>query len=214
MNELTTYSNPDLGNVRTLTIDGEPWFVGKDVAEILGYSNTRDALSKHIDDEDKNTVAFHDGIKGNPYQTIINESGLYSLILSSKLPNAKKFKHWVTKEVLPAIRKTGSYNTNGGYSTTYSAAEVREIITQEAARMLMKINSRLGLRDDDEQEPPPKQFRTKLGKLPKEQRKDIDRIIRDSSSYEQAAYEIQIYIKIRISASGVRNYAKEAGLRG
>ncbi|MGJ3845975.1 BRO-N domain-containing protein, partial [Limosilactobacillus fermentum] len=96
--------------VRTVTIDDEPYFVGKDVAEILGYANTRDALSKHVDSEDKNTVAIHDGIKrGNPNQTVINESGLYSLILSSKLPSAKKFKRWVTSEVLPAIRKTGAY---------------------------------------------------------------------------------------------------------
>lgn len=97
-------------NVRALEIDNEPWFVGKDVANILGYSNTRDALNKHVDSEDKNTVAIHDGItRGNPNQVIINESGLYSLILSSKMPNAKKFKHWVTSEVLPQIRKTGTY---------------------------------------------------------------------------------------------------------
>ena len=86
----------------------EPWFIGNDVAEVLGYANTRDALNKHVEDEDKNTVAIRDGI-GNPYQTIINESGLYSLILSSKLPAAKEFKRWVTSEVLPSIRKHGGY---------------------------------------------------------------------------------------------------------
>lgn len=109
MNEIQIFNNPDFGQVRTVTIDGEPWLVGKDVAQALGYSNTRDALNKHVDAEDKNTVAFHDGTSGNPNQTVINESGLYSLILSSKLPNAKKFKHWVTSEVLPSIRKTGSF---------------------------------------------------------------------------------------------------------
>lgn len=99
--------------VRTLKINNEPYFVGKDVANILGYSNTRDALNKHVDSEDKNTVAIHDGItRGNPNQVVINESGLYSLILSSKMPNAKKFKHWVTSEVLPAIRKHGAYMTD------------------------------------------------------------------------------------------------------
>lgn len=109
MNEITSYVF-DGSNVRTLVIDCQPYFVGKDVAEILGYANTRDALSKHVDSEDKNTVAIHDGIKrGNPNQTVINESGLYSLILGSKLPQAKEFKHWVTSEVLPAIRKTGAY---------------------------------------------------------------------------------------------------------
>lgn len=97
--------------VRTLKINDEPWFVGKDLATILGYSNTRDALNKHVDSEDKNTVAIRDGItRGNPNQTIVNESGMFSLILSSNLPNAKKFKRWVTSEVLPTIRKTGAYH--------------------------------------------------------------------------------------------------------
>ena len=97
--------------VRTVLVDDQPMFVGKDVAEVLGYSNTRDALNAHVDTEDKNTVAIHDGNKGNPNQTIINESGLYSLVLSSKLPTAKEFKHWVTHEVLPSIRKHGAYMT-------------------------------------------------------------------------------------------------------
>ena len=96
--------------VRTITINDEPYFVGKDVATILGYSNTRDALLHHVDDEDKG-VAKLDTLGGRQNQTIINESGLYSLILSSKLPTAKEFKHWVTSEVLPAIRKHGAYMT-------------------------------------------------------------------------------------------------------
>ena len=103
--------NFENSKVRTMEIDGEPWFVGKDVADILGYNNSRDALSKHVDKEDRNTVAIRDGIKGNPNQTIINESGVYSLILSSKLPKARRFKRWVTSEVLPAIRKHGMYAT-------------------------------------------------------------------------------------------------------
>lgn len=100
--------NYDGREIRTILIDGQPWFVGKDVAEALGYSNSRDALSRHVDAEDKNTVVIPDG-KGNPNQTIINESGLYSLILSSKLPSAKVFKRWVTSEVLPCIHKQGMY---------------------------------------------------------------------------------------------------------
>ena len=95
--------------IRTLIFNNEPWFIGKDVADILGYSNPRDALSKHVDDEDKNSVAIRDGNKGNPNQTIINESGVYGLIFSSKLPDAKSFKRWVTTEVLPQIRVNGSY---------------------------------------------------------------------------------------------------------
>lgn len=111
MNELQIFNNAEFGQIRTVAIDNEPWFVGKDVAAALGYSNTRDALRVHVDNEDKNTVAIYDGNKGNPNQTIINESGLYALIFGSKLPNAKKFKRWVTSEVLPTIRKTGSYGT-------------------------------------------------------------------------------------------------------
>ena len=109
-NKLAVFSNPDFGEVRTLEINGEPWFVGKDIAEALGYSNARDALFRHVDEEDKNTVVIPDGNKGNPNQTIINESGLYSLIMSSKMEKAKEFKRWVTSEVLPSIRKTGAYN--------------------------------------------------------------------------------------------------------
>lgn len=99
--------------VRTLTIDNTPYFVGKDVAEILGYSNTRKALLDHVDNEDKKDgVTIRDSIGRNQQPVVINESGLYSLMLSSKLPTAKKFKRWVTSEVLPTIRKHGAYMTN------------------------------------------------------------------------------------------------------
>lgn len=108
-NQIQVFENTDFGNVRVVEHNGEPYFVGKDVAEILGYSNTRDALAKHVDDEDKATVAIHDGSQKRN-QTVINESGLYSLIIGSKLPEAKNFKHWVTSEVLPSIRKTGKYS--------------------------------------------------------------------------------------------------------
>lgn len=108
--ELQIFNNPEFGEVRTTVIDGEPWFVGADVATALGYTNSRKALGDHVDDEDKNTVTIRDGIQGNPNKTIINESGLYSLVLSSKLPTAKKFKRWVTSDVLPTIRKTGGYS--------------------------------------------------------------------------------------------------------
>lgn len=109
LQNIVSFNNEEFGKLRILDVDGDPWFVGKDVADALGYGNTRDALYKHVDREDKNTVAIRDGIKGNPNQVIINESGLYSLILSSKLDSAKRFKHWVTSEVLPSIRKNGGY---------------------------------------------------------------------------------------------------------
>ena len=108
-NKLEIFRNEEFGTVRTLTIDEKPYFVGKDVAEILGYVETAKAIREHVDEDDKG-VSVLDTPGGKQKMTIINESGLYSLILSSKLPNAKKFKRWVTSEVLPAIRKTGSYS--------------------------------------------------------------------------------------------------------
>ncbi len=110
--ELQVYKNAEFGSVRTTTIAGQPYFVDKDVADILGYSNTRKALIDHVDKEDKDDVTIRDAIGRNQTMTAINESGLYSLILSSKMPNAKKFKRWVTNEVLPAIRKHGLYATD------------------------------------------------------------------------------------------------------
>ena len=108
MSELQIFKNVEFGSVRTITVEGEPYFVGKDVAEILGYSNTRKALADHVDEEDKG-VTKCDTPGGVQDLTVINESGLYSLILSSKMPNAKKFKRWVTSEVLPTIRRHGLY---------------------------------------------------------------------------------------------------------
>ena len=110
MNELQIFNDEELGSIRTVTIEREHWFVGKDVAEILGYSNTRKALADHVDEEDKiDGVTIRDSIGREQNPICINESGLYSLILSSKLPTAKKFKRWVTSEVLPSIRKHGVY---------------------------------------------------------------------------------------------------------
>ena len=108
MNDIQIFSSPEFGDIRTLDQNGEPWFVGKDVAQALGYSNPRDALAKHVDGQDRG-VANCDTPSGEQQMTIINESGLYSLIFSSKLESAMRFKRWVTSEVLPAIRKTGSY---------------------------------------------------------------------------------------------------------
>ena len=109
MNEISIFENPTFGQVRSLTIDNEPWFVGKDVAEVLGYSDTNKAVSMHVDDEDKKLNDKSSLSFGQRGATLINESGLYALIFSSKLETAKAFKRWVTSEVLPAIRKTGSY---------------------------------------------------------------------------------------------------------
>lgn len=110
MNELTVFTNEQFGLLRTIEISNEPWFVGKDVAEALGYKDTSGALKKHVQEDDKLTRRFDDSGQ-NREMYIINESGLYSLIMSSKLPTAKQFKRWVTAEVLPTIRKHGMYAT-------------------------------------------------------------------------------------------------------
>ena len=108
MNELQIFNNEEFGKIRTVTIDNEPWFVGKDVAEALGYANPKNAVPNHVLDEDKlSTQIEYAGQRRKV--TVINESGLYALIFGSKLESAKRFKHWVTSEVLPALRKTGSY---------------------------------------------------------------------------------------------------------
>lgn len=109
MNDIQTFNNPEFGEVRTVAIDNEPWFVGKDVAEALGYERTADAVRTHVDDEDKGVGEIQTP-GGKQQMTIVNESGVYSLIFGSKLESAKRFKHWVTHDVLPALRKTGRYS--------------------------------------------------------------------------------------------------------
>ena len=119
MNDLQIFSNPEFGQVRTVEIDGQPWLVGKDVAEALGYKNPGKAIIAHVDEEDKRLEMLPQGAdsqngilpSGSTKTALINESGLYSLILSSKMPKAKAFKHWVTSEVLPTLRKNGVYET-------------------------------------------------------------------------------------------------------
>lgn len=112
MNELKVFQNEEFGEVRSLVINDEPWFVGKDVAKALGYSNSSKAVINHVENEDKIMQMLAHSQNGNVVKTqttLINESGVYSLIFGSKLPSAKKFKHWVTSEVLPTLRKTGKY---------------------------------------------------------------------------------------------------------
>lgn len=156
MNELKIFENPAFGQVRTVEREGEPWFVGKDVAQALGYSNTKDALTAHVDEEDKSilqrseiaTIENHIPKSALPMNftsadvpnrglTIINESGLYSLVLSSKLPTAKAFKRWITSEVIPSIRK------NGGYIAGQAELSPEELM----ARALMVAQKTLAERD-------------------------------------------------------------------
>lgn len=144
MNEVQLF-NFENHEVRSLLLNNEPWFVGKDVAEILSYSNTRKALTDHVDTEDKmDGVTIRDSIGRNQKPVLINESGLYSLVLSSKLPSAKKFKRWVTSEVLPALRKTGQY-------------QVKELSGSELmAKALIEAQSVLAAKDKQIEEMKPK----------------------------------------------------------
>lgn len=122
---ITIFNNEEFGNVRTLTINGEPWFVGKDIAECLGYSRSTKAVSDHVDEEDIDGIPIQDSIGRMQNTPIINESGVYSLILSSKLESAKKFKKWVTSEVLPSLRKTGTYTVMATQPNTTSSIIVQ-----------------------------------------------------------------------------------------
>lgn len=134
MNGLQVFNSPEFGEIRAVEIDGEPWFVGKDVAEALGYSDTDQALRKRVDDEDKLTRQF-DGSGQNREMYIINESGVYSLIFSSKLESAKKFKRWVTSEVLPSIRKHGAYIAPQAPPQCVEAAALEAVLRPFAAAM-------------------------------------------------------------------------------
>ncbi len=154
---ITAFHNEDFGTIRTITgKNGEPWFVGKDVATALGYTNTKKAIIDHVDSEDKMYMQLAEIQGGHeslpPYSAktnivIINESGLYSLILSSKLPSAKKFKRWVTNEVLPAIRKTGGYIPTRDLNTGEQLTEA-QIVKQAERIMLNTISSVNQIADD------------------------------------------------------------------
>lgn len=122
---ITIFNNEEFGNVRTLTINGEPWFVGKDIAECLGYSRSTKAVSDHVDEEDIDGIPIQDSIGRMQNTPIINESGVYSLIFGSKLESAKKFKKWVTSEVLPSLRKTGTYTVVATQPNTTSSIIVQ-----------------------------------------------------------------------------------------
>lgn len=135
MNELQTFKSDRFGDVRTVLIGDEPWFVGKDIARALGYSNTRDALMAHVEEEDKG-VAKCDTPGGKQDVVIINESGLYAMIFGSKLSDAKKFKHWITSEVLPSIRKTGGYQAK-----PMSTQEQIKLLAQGNVELEKKIDS-------------------------------------------------------------------------
>lgn len=127
--EVEIFENEKFGKIRTVNIDGEPWFVAKDVCDILGVKNPRQAMTR-LDDFEKNTVILNDGNKGNPNMTIISESGFYILVLSSRKPIAKPFQIWVTREVLPSIRKTGGYTANPSNKMELALDDMKVVYAQ------------------------------------------------------------------------------------
>lgn len=145
MNELKIFENAEFGQVRTVTIDNEPWFVGKDVAEALGYAKARNAIASHVSDEDKKDAPIQGTPGGTQTMTMINESGLYALIFGSKLEAAKRFKHWVTSEVLPAIRKHGAYAVDELLNNPDMAIKAFTALKEERERneLLQADNARM-----------------------------------------------------------------------
>lgn len=146
MENLQIFKNEEFGEIRTVTVNNEPWFVGKDIAEALGYERATKAIQDRVDKEDKDEVPIQDSIGRMQKTPIINESGLYSLILSSKLPNAKKFKHWVTAEVLPTIRKTGGYVSNDDmFINTYLpfADDQTKLLFKSTLETVKKLNKKI-----------------------------------------------------------------------
>lgn len=172
-NEIQIFENAEFGKIRTMEINGEPWFVGKDVALALGYANTRKAIANHVDEEDKGVTKW-DTLGGTQEMTIINESGLYSLIFSSKLPSAKKFKHWVTSEVLPLIRQTGGYGN----------INLEEIIAKTAVAVASEIAKQLPNSPAPQKKPTKKIAKSykystpsKISTLPPEVKEQVDEMI-------------------------------------
>lgn len=161
MNEIKIFNNPLFGEVRVFIVNNEPWFVGKDVALLLGYAKPENALSTHVDDEDK-TITLIQGT-GSNYKsntTIINESGMYSLVFGSRLKTAKEFKRWVTSDVLPSIRKTGGYLATTQEDTPElimaRALQVAQATINKHQQMLEQANERIALQDTQLKQQAPK----------------------------------------------------------
>lgn len=178
MENIKIYENPEFGKVRTLLINGEPYFVGKDVAEILGYSKARNAIAAHVYDEDKKDAPIQGDLGGTQAMTVINESGLYSLILSSKLPKAKKFKRWVTSEVLPSIRKTGSYGV--------PKMSAMEMIAQLAGNA---VKTEKTLAEHTE----------RINELEEKTDVNIQGVVREALTYATLTFEQQKYIQVKVA---------------
>lgn len=203
-NEITVFKNNHFGSIRTVMLNNEPYFVGKDVAEALGYAKARNAISKHVDDEDKKVAPIQGSPGGIQTMTIINESGLYSLIMSSKLPNAKQFKRWVTSEVLPAIRKTG----------TYGELDIQKIIgmtVSETVKQLLPLLQQASTSEEEEIVVRKRQRRKPAGiieKLPRDLRNVVDDMLcSERYTYKDIA-NMLAEDGIQISLTSISRYAR------
>ena len=204
MQQVMLFENKEFGEIRTLMIDGQPYFVGKDVAEILGYSNTKDAIIVHVDEDDRRIIQKSENTTfeiPNRGLTIINESGLYSLILSSKLDTAKKFKRWVTSEVLPSIRQTGNYISG---TSPYSIEDiVRETICQVVPIIIQELEDRTEREKKAEKE---------IEKLETKVRRKIERLIYTGNHSYSSIAKILARDGIEISPATVCFYAESMGI--
>ena len=204
MQQVMLFENKEFGEIRTLMIDGQPYFVGKDVAEILGYSNTKDAIIVHVDEDDRRIIQKSENTTfeiPNRGLTIINESGLYSLILSSKLDTAKKFKRWVTSEVLPSIRQTCNYISG---TSPYSIEDiVRETICQVVPIIIQELEDRTEREKKAEKE---------IEKLETKVRRKIERLIYTGNHSYSSIAKILAMDGIEISPATVCFYAESMGI--
>lgn len=202
-NEMITFRDKHFGSIRIVVLHNEPYFVGKDVAFALGYTNPRKAIRDHVDDEDKG-VTKCDTLGGKQDLTVINESGLYSLILSSKLPNAKQFKRWVTSEVLPTIRKTG----------TYGELDIQKIIgmtVSETVKQLLPLLQQASTCEEEEIVVRKRQRRKPAGiieKLPRDLRNVVDDMLcSERYTYKDIANMLD-EDGIQISLTSISRYAR------
>ena len=200
MQQVILFENEEFGQIRSIEIDGLPYFVGKDVAEILKYKDTSDALKRHVDSEDKLSRCFTDSGQSREMY-VINESGLYSLILSSKLPTAKAFKRWVTSEVLPSIRETG------GYIQETNPYSIKEIVKETIYQVVPEI-----IKELEDKEERNKRAEREMKKLEAKTKRRIERLL---YSEKYSYYEISKLLGqegIDTSAEAICFYAQNIGL--
>lgn len=201
MQQVMLFENKEFGEIRTLMIDGQPYFIGKDVAAALGYERPAKAILDHVDNEDKDEIPIQDSIGRMQNTPIINESGFYSLVLSSKLETAKKFKRWVTSEVLPSIRQTGNYISG---TSPYSIEDiVRETICQVVPIIIKELEDRT------ERE---KQAEKEMEKLEIKAKRKIERLICAGNHSYSSIARILAMDGIEISPATVCFYAESMGI--